>query len=298
MPGHAAQAAGGTAGGRGARVKAARFEFVRAQDATDAVRRLQAAGDDAKICGGSQSLGAMLNLRLVQVAQLVGVGHLESLKTAAMAGDVLRIGAAVTHARIEDGDLPDATAGLLPAVAANIAYRAVRNRGTLGGSLAHADPAADWVSVMCLLDATLVLLGPDGERRMAASNFFLGPFTTALAPDEIVLAVELRRFSPQARWAYRKVCRKPGEFADAIGAAWWDPIHGQARALIGALSSMPYVVEGAEALAALQHPATQTAAIDRMLDDAGLDDAYEREVHAEMLRQALADLNTRREAAP
>jgi carbon-monoxide dehydrogenase medium subunit len=208
-----------------------------------------------------------------------------------MHGDVLRIGAAVTHARIEDGELPDVTAGLLPAVAANIAYRAIRNRGTLGGSLAHADPAADWVSVMCLLNAAIVLLGPAGERRVSASDFFLGPFTTALAADEVVLAVELRRFSPQARWAYRKVCRKPGEFADAIGAAWIDPARGQARALIGALSGMPHVVEGTDAMAELQDSRTGLAAIQRLLDDAGLDDAYEREVHAEMLRQALADLN-------
>jgi carbon-monoxide dehydrogenase medium subunit len=272
-------------------MKSAPFEFVRADDAADAVQRLMAAGDGAKVCGGSQSLGPMLNLRLVQVDQLVGLAHIAALKQVEMHGDVLRIGAAVTHARIEDGELPDVTAGLLPTVAANIAYRAIRNRGTLGGSLAHADPAADWVSVMCLLNAAIVLLGPAGERRVSASDFFLGPFTTALAADEVVLAVELRRFSPQARWAYRKVCRKPGEFADAIGAAWIDPARGQARALIGALSGMPHVVEGTDAMAELQDSRTGLAAIQRLLDDAGLDDAYEREVHAEMLRQALADLN-------
>lgn len=272
-------------------MKAAPFEFVRAGDVRDAVQRLHAAGDDAKICGGSQSLGAMLNLRLVQVAQLVGVGHLDELKTVELTGDVLRIGAGVTHARIEDGELPDVTAGLLSAVAANIAYRAVRNRGTLGGSVAHADPAADWVSVMCLLDATFVLCGREGERRLAASSFFLGPFTTALAPDEIVVAIEVKRFSPQARWAYRKVCRKPGEFADAIGAAWLDPVHGRARALMGALGGMPCVVDGVDALAKLQNPSTAAATLGRMLDEAGVDDAYEREVHAEMLQQALADLS-------
>jgi carbon-monoxide dehydrogenase medium subunit len=279
-------------------MKAAPFEFVRPDDAADAVRRLMATGDGAKICGGSQSLGPMLNLRLVQVEQLVGLAHITALKQAQVDGDVLRIGAAVTHARIEDGDLPDLTAGLLPAVAANIAYRAVRNRGTLGGSIAHADPAADWVSVMCLLNASIVLLGPTGERRVPAKDFFLGPFTTALASDEIVLAIELRRFSPQARWAYRKVCRKPGEFADAIGAAWTDPARGQARALIGALSGMPHVVDGIDAVAKLQDPHTGPAAIQRMLDDAGVDDAYERDVHAEMLRQALADLNQASRSSP
>ena len=279
-------------------MKAAPFEFVRADDAADAVQRLMAAGDGAKACGGSQSLGPMLNLRLVQADQLVGLAHIAALKHVELQGDVLRIGAAVTHARIEDGELPDVTAGLLPAVAANIAYRAIRNRGTLGGSLAHADPAADWVSVMCLLNATVVLLGPAGERRLSASDFFLGPFTTALAADEIVIAVELRRFSPQARWGYRKVCRKPGEFADAIGAAWTDPERGQARALIGALSGMPHVVEGIDAVAELQDPRTCHSATQRLLDDAGVDDAYEREVHAEMLRQAVADLTQASRTSP
>ena len=94
-------------------MKAAPFEFVRPDDAADAVRRLMATGDGAKICGGSQSLGPMLNLRLVQVEQLVGLAHITALKQAQVDGDVLRIGAAVTHARIEDGDLPDLTAGLL-----------------------------------------------------------------------------------------------------------------------------------------------------------------------------------------
>src|SRR6202000_3232768 len=107
-----------------------------------------------------------------------------------------RIGAAVTHARIEDGELPDCTRGLLPKVAAGIAYRAVRNRGTIGGR-----PGA------------------------AAGAFFLAPFTTALAPDEVIVAVEVPRFSDRARWAYRKTSRKPGEFSEANGAAWMHPEH-------------------------------------------------------------------------
>jgi carbon-monoxide dehydrogenase medium subunit len=176
------------------------------------------------------------------------------------------------------------------AVAANIAYRAVRNRGTLGGSLAHADPAADWVAVMCLLDAPIHLLGPEGERSIKASAFFTGPFTTALAGGEIITAVDVPRFSAEARWSYRKVCRKPGEFADAIGAVWVDPSRGIARAVMGAMSAMPYVIEGAAALALLQAPESAESAMSALLDDAGVDEPYEREVHAEMLRRALADL--------
>jgi aerobic carbon-monoxide dehydrogenase medium subunit len=282
-------------------MKAAPFEYQRASAPAEAVALLAAGGEGAKISGGGQSLGAMLNLRLAQVERLVDVGRIEALRGFELRGDMLRIGSGVTHARIEDGALPDVTQGLLPAVAADIAYRAVRNRGTVGGSLAHADPAADWVSVMRLLDAQLLLLGPQGERTVAAGEFLLGPFTTALAPDEIVLAIDVPCFSPQARWAYRKVCRKPGEFADAIAAVWVDPARGVHRALVGALNGMPHVVDGADALAALQQPATAEAAMASLLDDAGLDDPddlYEREVHAEMLRRALADLQRPRGNAP
>jgi carbon-monoxide dehydrogenase medium subunit len=228
----------------------------------------------------------MLNLRLAQVERLVDVSRLDALRAFSLHDDHLRIGAAVTHARIEDGELPDATRGLLPFVAGGIAYRAVRNRGTIGGSLAHADPAADWVSTMRLLDAMLVLAGPAGERHVGAGEFFVGPFTTVLAADEIVVAVDVPRFSASARWSYRKTCRKPGDFADAIAAVWHDPDHGVARAVIGACDAMPHVVDGADALRALR----AAPAISRALDDAGIEGDYEREVHAVMLRRALDDV--------
>ena len=267
-------------------MKAAAFDYRRAESATQASELLQAGELTAKVCGGSQSLGAMLNLRLVQVDRLVDVSRIAALQGFERQGDMLRIGAAVTHARIEDGALPDLTRGLLPHVAAGIAYRAVRNRGTLGGSLAHADPAADWVSTMALLDARFVLGGPQGERVLTVDEFLLGAFTTALAPDELLLAVDVPCFGDQARWSYRKLCRKPGEFADAIGAAWVDPGRGVARAVMGSLDGVPRVVQGAEALAALLQPGAMQA----RLDDAVLTDPYEREVHAAVLRQALQDV--------
>jgi carbon-monoxide dehydrogenase medium subunit len=268
-------------------MKAAAFEHVHASTARDAVAVLAAGNGNAKPCGGTQSLGPMLNLRLVQTDTLVRVAHLEELRSFELRAEVLRIGAGVTHARIEDGELPDVTRGLLAHVAANIAYRAVRNRGTLGGSLAHADPAADWVSTMCLLDAGIVLLGPNGERTLRASEFMFGPFTTALEPDEIIVAVEVPCFSASARWSYRKMCRKPGEFAEAIAAVWLDPQHGVARALFGALGGAPLLIEGSAQIEALAQP----AALQRALDDAGLEDDYERELHAVVMRRALADVD-------
>lgn len=268
-------------------MKPASFDYVCAASPGEALALI--AQDEAmtKVLGGSQSLGPMLNLRLAQVDRLVDVSRIEALRGFTLLADTLRIGAACTHARIEDGELPDVTCGLLPAVAAGIAYRAVRNRGTLGGSLAHADPAADWVNTMHLVDAGLTVLGPRGERKLRAAEFFVGPFTTALEPDELLIAVDVPRFSSAARWGYRKVCRKPGEFAEAIGAAWIDPERGVARALIGALDGLPHLIEGRDALAALKTP----AGIARELDAAGLEDPYEREVHAVMLRRALADVD-------
>ena len=276
-------------------MKAATFEYFRAETKAQAVASIASGDGAAKACGGSQSLGPMLNLRLVQIDQLVDVRYVEAMQTFSMHGDVLRIGAGVTHARIEDGELPDVTKGLLPKVAADIAYRAVRNRGTLGGSLAHADPAADWVSTMSLLDAGIVIAGSHGERIMRATDFLQGAFTTALAFDEIVVAVEVPVFSSAARWAYCKTCRKPGEFAEAIGAVYIDPARGVARAVMGALGRMPLVVQGHAELARL---VAQPDAMQALLDDAGLEDTYERQVHAVILRRAVQTASLQNDQAP
>jgi len=297
MPGLAAAHPRGAASGAGSPprrcrgapgMKAAAFDYRRAESAAQAVSLLGAGDGLAKVCGGGQSLAPMLNLRLVQIEQLIDLGRIEALRRVALRGDALRIGAAVTHARIEDRELPEVTHGLLPFVAANIAYRAVRNRGTVGGSLAHADPAADWVATMALLDARILLLGPDGERSLPAASFLLGPFTTALEADEVILAVDVPRFSSGARWAYRKLCRKPGEFAEAIAAAWVDPERGVARVVLGALDGMPHRIDGDAAMAALLLP----SGMNQALDAAGIAGEYEREVHAAMLRRALADLDS------
>jgi len=266
-------------------MKPSAFDYQRAGNVGQATSLL-AGSDIAKICGGGQSLGPMLNLRLAQVDRLIDVSQIDALKQFKADEKVLRVGAAVTHASIEDGNLPDVTLGLLPRVASGIAYRAVRNRGTIGGSLAHADPAADWVNTMHLLNAAIITQGGGGERRVLAEEFFIGPFTTALEPDELIVAVEIPCFSARSRWSYRKVCRKPGEFAEAIAAVWVDPQRGIARAMIGALGGMPQIVSGERAVSELQSGSSLTS----VLDQAGLDDPYEREVHAVMLRRAFEDM--------
>ena len=267
-------------------MKPAAFEYIPAPGIAQAIAVLAGAEGMAKAASGTQSLGPMLNLRLAQPELLVDVSRIPAMREFALEADVLRIGAATTHAQVEDGGLPDVTRGLLPHVAAGIAYRAVRNRGTVGGSLAHADPAADWVSTMTLLDATLVVEGTGEMRRIPASQFFEGPFTTALEPEELLVAIEVPRFSSAARWAYRKVCRKPGEFAEAIAGAWVDPARGIHRVVLGALDGMPQVVAGEQQVQALR----SRAGVEQALDAAGVTEPYERQLHAAMLRRALADL--------
>jgi carbon-monoxide dehydrogenase medium subunit len=280
-------------------VKAASFTYAACDGIAQALALLAPRpgdagdGDDALVlpCSGTQSLGPMLNLRLARPARLVDLSRIPALNAVTRLDHALRLGAAVTHARIEDGasaGVPDVTRGLLPSVAANIAYRAVRNRGTLGGSLAHGDPAGDWVSVMTLLDARLLLVGPAGERRVATSVFYAGPYTTALQAGELLAAVEVPVFSPSATWAYRKLCRKPGELADAIAGLWLDPGRGVARAVLGAPDGLPHAIAGHDAVQALRDPAV----VGQHLDTLHITDPVQRQWHQAMMRRAWADIDT------
>jgi carbon-monoxide dehydrogenase medium subunit len=222
-------------------VKPAPFAYERPQSLAEACALLAEGG--AKLLAGGQSLGPMLNLRLVQPEMLVDLAGLGELKASERLGDGARLGALVTHAQIEDGRAPDPTGGILPRVACGIAYRAIRNRGTLGGSLAHADPAADWLTVLAALGATAIASGAEGERRVAVAKFATGAFETVLGEAEILAAVEIPAVSAGARWGYVKLARKPGEFADAMAAVLRDPGRGVSRAVIGATHGPPMVFE-------------------------------------------------------
>jgi aerobic carbon-monoxide dehydrogenase medium subunit len=268
-------------------MKPARFEYTAPRGLDEALALLAPHDDGQKICSGSQSLGPMLNLRLAQPSALVDVSRIPALREHAVAGSESRIGAAVTHADIEDGRVADVTGGLLRFVAGGIAYRAVRNRGTLGGSLAHADPAADWVSTMTLLGASLHLQSLDSARTVPVDDFFEGPFTTVLGPGELLAAVTIPAFSKNAKWSYRKTCRKPGEFADAIVGVWIDPAQSVARLVLGALDRMPIALDGAGTLAALRKP----EALEQALDKVGLDDPYRRQLLRVLVRRSIESID-------
>jgi carbon-monoxide dehydrogenase medium subunit len=264
-------------------MKPVAFDYEKPADLALAVSLLAASEGLGKIVAGGQSLGPMLNLRLAQPALLVDVRSLERLREVKVTDDALLLGACTTHAAIEDGLVPDVTRGFMRKVASDIAYRAVRNRGTIGGSLCHADPAADWVSAMMLLSATIIAEGPRGAREIEAGHFVTGAFTTALAEDEILTAVRIPKLSATARWGYYKFCRKPGEFAEALAAVLVDSERDVCRAVIGATHRTPHViadVRGLDGNTALQ--AVESAGVG--------DDPYERQLHHTALKRALAQL--------
>jgi len=229
-------------------VKPVPFNFTFAPDVTSVAALLAAPDADAKPIAGGQSLGPMLNLRLARPQMLVDVSRMAELRGARDEGDAILYGAAITHAEIEDGVVPDATPGWLAAAARHIAYRAVRNRGTIGGSLAHADPAADWVNVLTALGAEVVLARPGANRVVPLDQFFVGPFATALAHDEIIVGVRVRKRSTTARWGYWKFCLKSGDFAKASAAVLIDPDRGETRVLLGAIERPPALLPDCSAL--------------------------------------------------
>jgi aerobic carbon-monoxide dehydrogenase medium subunit len=218
-------------------MKAAAFELVRPGTLADAASLLAQHG--ASVLAGGQSLGPMLNLRLARPAMLVPIAHLAALHVVSETVSSVTIGTCVTHASIADGRVPDIGLNVLARVAEGIAYRAVRTRGTIGGSLCHADPAADWVTVLTALSAEVLT---SEDRRLALRDFVLGAFRTALNPGELLRAVRIPKLSPAARFGYVKACRKPGEFAHAMAAVLVD--RGVARAVIGATGGAPTVLEG------------------------------------------------------
>ncbi|MFG3288482.1 FAD binding domain-containing protein [Streptomyces sp. NPDC048179] len=167
------------------------FEYARPASVDEAVRVLADAGEEAKVLAGGQSLLPLLRLRLAFPELVVDVGRIPELRGVREDGDALVIGALTTHHDVVRDPLVRRHAGLLAAATATVADPAVRHRGTLGGSLAHADPAGDLPAVALALDAELVAAGPDGRRTIPARDFFLDYLTTALAPDELLVEVRV-----------------------------------------------------------------------------------------------------------
>lgn len=223
-------------------MKAVAFEYQAPTTLDAACAALLEHAEGGKVMGGSQSMGPMLNMRLVRPGHVVDVSRVAELRTVQADQRTVTIGAAITHAEIEDGVYPELRSTMMQGVARGIAYRAVRTRGTLGGSLAHADPAADWVVVCTALGAKLRLVSARGSRVVAMDDFMFGAYTTAIEEGEVIASVTIPRATESARWAYQKFCRKTGEFAEASCAAWFDPQLKLGRIVLGALDGPPRVL--------------------------------------------------------
>jgi aerobic carbon-monoxide dehydrogenase medium subunit len=273
-------------------MKAAAFAYERPSDLNTALGLITKTDGITKVIAGGQSLGPMLNLRLVEPDQIVDIAGLSELKQAERSGDELVIGACITHGDIEDGRIPDVTRGAMQRVAGAIAYRAVRNRGTIGGSLSHADPAADWISALSALGAKVTLRSLAGVRDLSIEDFVTGALESALQPGEIVEAVRVPAMARSARWGYVKACRKPGDFARAIAAVLIDPDLETARAVIGALEAAPIMLGDAASLFGGRVTGDfkrqfDAHAADAMLIKAGITNKADRHVHIAVLRRAI-----------
>lgn len=224
-------------------MKPAPFDYARADSVEEAIGLLAGAGGEARPLAGGQSLGPMLNLRIARPTLLVDLSPIAALREVSEDDDGIAIGASVVHAAIEDGEVPDATRGLMRRAAAAIAYRAVRNRGTIGGSLAHADPAADWPPVMMALGASLGIRGPEGGRTVDAEDFITDPLTTILETGEIVEAIRVPRLSDSACWGHYKLCVKPGDFAESLAVVVRDPNRDHCRAALAGPTHAPILLD-------------------------------------------------------
>jgi carbon-monoxide dehydrogenase medium subunit len=194
-------------------MKASAFAYARATSMINALELLAVHGDKAKVLSGGQSLMPAMNLRLISPEFIVDIGELAELRGIAVKDDVLSIGALTRHAELLRSPEIAAHAPLLTNAIAHVAHPAIRNRGTIGGSLAHADPASELPPCMVVLGATVIVRGPGGERRIAAEEFFTGIYETALSPQELLVAVEVPVAQRGSVHFFQEFARRHGDYA-------------------------------------------------------------------------------------
>jgi carbon-monoxide dehydrogenase medium subunit len=240
------------------------FEYHAPRSVGEAVSLLGSL-EDAKLLAGGHSLLPMMKLRFAQPAHLIDLNRIDALRGVREDGDTIRIGAMTVENDLIASPVLQARVPLLAEAATLIADPQVRNRGTIGGDIAHGDPANDHPALSLALDATFVLAGPDGERTVKADDFYLGTYMTALAENEILVEIRVPAFAPRTGWSYQKLKRKTGDWATA-GAAVVLRVDGGrvSHVRIGLTNVGPTALRAADAEAAL---------LGRPLDDASIDAA-------------------------
>ena len=210
-------------------MKAAAVSYTRPSQLTDVLQLLAQHGDEARLLAGGQTLLATLNMRLSEPALLIDLQSVTALKGLSVTGDMLRIGALVTHTEIENSTLIAQRAPLLTAAAPHIAHRAIRNLGTFGGSIAYGDPAAEWPACLLAMNGVVLARSIKGTRRIPADDFFTGLYTTALAADEIIEACEIPiapAGDPAQRFSFTELARRHGDYA-VVGLAATATVEGE-----------------------------------------------------------------------
>jgi carbon-monoxide dehydrogenase medium subunit len=228
------------------------FEYHAPRSVDDAIALLRTHGDEAKVLAGGHSLLPLMKLRLAGVSHLVDIGRIEGLSGIRRVDGTISIGAMTTHGELAGSDLLQSEQPLLPRAAIQIADVQVRNRGTIGGSLAHADPASDLAPVLLALEAELRIRGPAGERRVAASDFIESMFTSVLEADEILLEIRVSPAPANSRCTYEKVPH-PASHLPIVGVAAQlerspEGACAAARLALTGLASVPYRASAAEEL--------------------------------------------------
>ena len=230
-----------------------KFDYVRPDTMDEAVRALAGAGDEGKVIAGGQSLLPLLRLRLAYPELLIDVGGIDELRGVRDSGDALVIGARTTLYQLVHDPLVAGHVGLLAQATGMVADPAVRHRGTVGGALAHGDPAGDLPAVILALDGTLIVRGPGGEREIAAADFFVDYLTTSLEPDEILTAIRIPKLGPGWGYRYEKFHRTAQSWATVGVAALARRSNGtvaEARVGLTNMGSVPVRATAAESAAA------------------------------------------------
>ena len=274
-------------------MKSSPFDYVRPKTVTEANVLLSQDNISTAAIAGGQSLVPMLNLRVAQIDLLVDLSRLEELKVVSEKPTSLQIGALTCHAAIEDRKVPDLFNGLMRRVAGTISYRAVRNHGTIGGSVALADPAADWPGCLIALGASVRIASRNGTRMQPMVDFVQGSYSTSLAAGEIILGFDVPRPDAPLRWGFSKVVRKSGAFANSIAFVVARAKDGPISVVLAAAGPRPFVLAGTArqiANRAGSEDALRTAIAEDLkahLPDA---DAYQRRLHTSTVIRAAREM--------
>lgn len=277
-------------------MKPAPFEYHRAYTVEDAIETLSELGDEAKVLAGGQSLVPMMNFRLARPSALVDLNPVPGLDYITRDGDELAIGALTRHRTVETSRDPSVLDGfaLLPKAARWIGHYPIRARGTVGGSIAHSDPTAEWCLLARLFDADVVVQGPAGRRTVPAEQWFTGFLTTSGEPDEVV--VETRFARPRRHGALTEYARRRGDFAIAAVGVAFDVVDGRCRdvsIVLGGVAGEPLRATEAEAVVEGAEPSVETWVEAAQAAAADLDPPTDLNGDAEYRKHLVRTLTTR-----